>query len=189
MRALEARYLGKLGLRLVARYGRIGEERCAYEPGIPWEALDRIGFRARETELERAGVNVVVQTGQWPHPRLDHLGIVGDERALGELLRRAERRGLATQPLAGGRRTSVATGAGLRLEVALGEEDADGPALAELHLRTDAPAARARALASLLGTKADGARLEVGGTLLRFVAGGPRGRPELWAERFAGAAP
>jgi hypothetical protein len=187
VRALEARYLGKLGLRLVARYGRIGEERCAYEAGIPWEALDRIGFKARETELEGGGVNVVVQTGQWSHPRLDHLGLVGNEELLAELVRRAERRGLATQSLAGGRRTSIATGAGLRLEYALGDEEGEAPALTELHLRTDAPGPRAKALASLLGTKADGTQLEVGGTLVRFIEGGPRGRPELWAERFVAA--
>jgi hypothetical protein len=184
LRSLEARYLGPLGLRLVARYGRIGDERCAYESGVPWETLDTIGFRARETELEGGGVNVVVQSGQWSHPRVDHVGLVADEGTLAQILRRAGRRGLAVQSLAGGRRTSIATGAGLRFEIAVEEGDAPEPALSELHLRTDAPAARAKAVASLVGERPDGAAVEIGGTLVRFVEGGPRGRPELWAERF-----
>jgi len=187
IRSLEARYLGPLGLRLVARYGRIGDERCAYESGIPWETLDAIGFRARETELEGGGVNVVVQSGQWHHPRVDHVGLVADEETLAQIVRRAGRRGLAVQSLAGGRRTSIATGAGLRFEIGL--EDGDRPelepALSELQLRTDAPAARAKAIATLVGERPDGATVEIGGTLVRFVEGGPRGRPELWAERFA----
>ena len=34
VRAVEARYLGKLGFDLVARYGRVGERHVTAEPGI-----------------------------------------------------------------------------------------------------------------------------------------------------------
>ena len=37
------------------------------------------GFKLRLTELEKGAVNVVVQPGQWPLPRVDHLGLVLDE--------------------------------------------------------------------------------------------------------------
>jgi hypothetical protein len=43
---------------------------------------------------------------------------------------------------------------------------------------------KATALASLLGLDRSGAEVDVGGTLVRFVDGGPEGRPELHAERF-----
>ena len=71
VRDVEARYIAKLGFKLVARYGRIGDEQTHYESGVPWEELDRMGFRLRLSELERGAVNVVVQPGQWELPRLD----------------------------------------------------------------------------------------------------------------------
>ena len=46
-------------------------------------------------------------------------------------------------------------------------------------------AAALMALASLLGLERNGAEVDVGGTLVRFVDGGPEGRPELHGERFA----
>jgi hypothetical protein len=75
LRDVEARYLGKLGFNLVARYGRVGEEHVAVEPGIPWEKLDLDGFKPRLSELERCAVNVVVQPGHWRVPRVDHIGV------------------------------------------------------------------------------------------------------------------
>src|SRR4051812_49443443 len=69
LRDVEARYLGKLGFDLVARYGRIGDEHVAVEPGVSWEKLDHDGFRLRLSELERGSVNVVVQPGHWRGPR------------------------------------------------------------------------------------------------------------------------
>jgi hypothetical protein len=35
VREVEARYVGKLGFRLVARYGRVGERPATAEPGVP----------------------------------------------------------------------------------------------------------------------------------------------------------
>ena len=36
LRDVEGRYLVKLGFDLVARYGRIGDEHVAIDPGVPW---------------------------------------------------------------------------------------------------------------------------------------------------------
>ena len=41
VRALEARYLGKLGFDLVARYGRVGEHTVTVEPGTGVGRLER----------------------------------------------------------------------------------------------------------------------------------------------------
>src|SRR5436305_27503 len=87
VRDVEARYIAKLGFKLVARYGRIGDEQTHYESGVPWEELDRMGFRLRLSELERGAVNVVVQPGQWELPRLDHIGLALDVRGHGGLAR------------------------------------------------------------------------------------------------------
>ena len=51
-------------------------------------------------------------------------------------------------------------------------------------LNEDADAAKARALAELLDCTRDGGDVEVGDTLVRFVPGGPQGRPELHGELF-----
>jgi len=59
VRGVEARYLGKLGFRLIARYGRIGEDQVHFEAGVSWEELEQKGFRHRLSELERGAVNVV----------------------------------------------------------------------------------------------------------------------------------
>ncbi len=79
VREVEARYLGKLGFTLVARHGRIGEDTTSFESGYGWEDLDRMGFKLRLSALERGGVNVVVQPGQWEFPELK-------ASTLGELL-------------------------------------------------------------------------------------------------------
>ena len=78
LREVEARYIGKLGFDLVARYGRIGDDHVAVEAGTSWEQLDRDGFKLRLTELERGAVNVVVQPGHWRLPRIDHVGVALD---------------------------------------------------------------------------------------------------------------
>ena len=57
--------------------------------------------------------------------------------------------------------------------------------LAELHLLADDPEAKAAALAELLAAERDGASVDVGDTLVRFLPGGPPGRPQLHAELFA----
>src|SRR6201981_2097097 len=75
VREVEARYIGKLGFDLGARHGRIGEDLQSYEPGISWAELDTLGFKLRLSELELGAVNGVVHTGQWPLPRVDHLGL------------------------------------------------------------------------------------------------------------------
>jgi hypothetical protein len=191
LRAVEGRYVGKLGFRLVARYGRIGERHVSYEPGVAWDDLDRLGFKLRLSELEKGAVNVAVQPGHWDVPRVDHLGLALDEDEFVSVLTRAADRGLRVQEH-GGRRTFISTGAGYRLEIHPPRDwlddllaEASELQLAELHLRADDPAGKAHALAELLDAPADSAEVEVGDTIVRFVPGGPEGRPELHAEGFA----
>jgi catechol 2,3-dioxygenase-like lactoylglutathione lyase family enzyme len=190
VREVEARYVGKLGFTLVARHGRIGEETTSFEAGYGWDDLDRMGFKLRLTELERGAVNVVVQPGQWELPRVDHLGFALDEEDFVATLARAEVRELRVQEH-GGRRTFVSTNAGYRLELHPPREwieellaQGDELQLSELHLKADDPAGKAKALAKILDAERDGADVEVGDTVVRFVRGGPQGRPELFGELF-----
>jgi hypothetical protein len=191
LREVEARYLGKLGFDLVARYGRIGDEHVAVESGISWEKLDHDGFKLRLSELERGAVNVVVQPGHWRIPRVDHLGVALDEEEFQAVLARALEWNLRVQEH-GGRRTFVATNAGYRLEVHPPREWIDDLldgshdwSLGELQLRADEPETKAGALADILGLEAKDNAVDVGGALVRFLAGGPEGRPELYGERFS----
>jgi hypothetical protein len=191
VREVEARYLGKLAFSLVARYGRIGEDTTTVEAGTSWEELDAAGFKPRLTELERGAVNVVVQPGQWALPRVDHLGLALDEDEFEEALDNAARRDLRVQEH-GGRRTFVSTGVGYRLELHPPRDWLDDLlalrtefALTELHLRADDPHAKAEVLADVLGLPADGTTVAVGDTVVRFVPGGPPGRPELHGELFS----
>jgi hypothetical protein len=190
LRDVEARYLGKLGFDLVARYGRIGDEHVAVEPGVSWEKLEHDGFKLRLSELERGAVNVVVQPGHWRIPRVDHLGVALDEDDFQSVLGRAMQWNLRVQEH-GGRRTFVATNAGYRLEVHPPREwidellaEADELRLAELQLRADEPETKAGALADILGLDLQGDAVQVGDTLVRFLPDGPEGRPELYGERF-----
>jgi hypothetical protein len=191
LRDVEARYVGKLGFDLVARYGRIGEEHVAVEPGTSWDKLDREGFKLRLSELERGAVNVVVQPGHWRVPRVDHIGIALDEDEFQAVIQRATEWNLRIQEH-GGRRTFIATNAGYRLEVHpprewLDEllEQAPQLQLTELQLRADDPEAKSGALADILGVEKDGDTVLVGGTVVTFLDGGPEGRPELHGERFS----
>jgi catechol 2,3-dioxygenase-like lactoylglutathione lyase family enzyme len=190
VREVEARYIGKLGFDLVARLGRIGDDLTSYEPGVSWAELDELGFKLRLSEIELGAVNVVVQPGQWPLPRVDHLGLALDEDEFEATLERAQDAELRVQEH-GGRRTFVSTNAGYRLELHPPREwidellmRGDRLQLAQLHLRADDPHAKARALAELLDCTRDGGDVEVGDTLVRFVPGGPQGRPELHGEAF-----
>jgi hypothetical protein len=190
LRDVEARYLGRLGFHLVARHGRIGENHRSFESGTSWEDLDRTGFKLRLSEIERGAVNVVVQPGHWRIPRVDHIGLSLDEDEFEDVLARATGWKLRVQEHAG-RRTFVATNAGYRLEVHPPRDwiedliaDEHDLRLAELHLRADDPREKAEAMAALLGLDVNGTELEVEGTLVRFVPGGPEGRPELHAELF-----
>jgi hypothetical protein len=191
VREVEARYIGKLAFQLVARHGRIGEDLTSYEPGVSWDELDAMAFKLRLTELEKGAVNVVVQPGQWPLPRVDHLGLVLDEEEFDEALERAARADLRIQEH-GGRRTFVSTNAGYRLELHPPRDwidellaQSDELRLSELHLRSDDPQAKAGALCAILGIERVDADVQVGDTLVRFVPGGPQGRPELYGELFA----
>jgi catechol 2,3-dioxygenase-like lactoylglutathione lyase family enzyme len=191
VRGVEARYLAKLGFRLVARYGRVGEDQVHYEAGVSWEQLEKAGFRHRLSELERGAVNVVVQPGQWKLPRVDHVGVALDDDEFQEVLERATELRFRVQEYPG-RRTFIATDAGYRVEVHPQRDwiddllaNADELRLSELQLRADDPAAKADALMRLLdafGSEGEGA---LGDAVVRFVEGGPRGRPELYGELFA----
>ena len=188
VRQVEARYVGKLAFALVARHGRIGEDYQSFEAGISWEELDKMGFKLRLAELERGAVNVVVQPGQWELPRVDHLGLALDEDEFEEVIERAVDQDLRIQSH-GGRRTFIATNAGYRLEVHpprdwLHEllDKTDELALTELHLLADDPDAKAAALAELLDTERDEASVTVGSSIVRFLPGGPQGRPQLHGE-------
>lgn len=191
VREVEARYVGKLAFELVARHGRIGEDLTWFEPGVSWDELDAMAFRLRLTELERGAVNVAVQPGQWRLPRVDHVGLALDENEFEDALERARHADLRLQEH-GGRRTFVSTNAGYRVELHPPHDwvdellaRSDRLRLAELHLRADDPEAKAAALGGLLGCERNGSDVDVGETLVRFVPGGPRGRPELHGEAFA----
>jgi len=191
VREVEARYIGKLGFDLVARHGRIGEDLRSFEPGVSWAELDALGFKLRLTELELGAVNIVVQPGQWPLPRVDHLGLALDEEEFDRTLERAEEASLRVQEH-GGRRTFVSTNAGYRLELHPPRDwieeilrQSGRLSLVELHLKADEPETKARALADLLGCDRDGTDVDIGDAIVRFTPGGPQGRPELEAEMFA----
>jgi catechol 2,3-dioxygenase-like lactoylglutathione lyase family enzyme len=191
VRDVEARYVGKLGFRLIARYGRIGDDHVAMEAGVGWDKLDADGFKLRLSELERGAVNVVVQPGHWRLPRIDHLGVALDEDEFQAVLERATQWNLRVQEH-GGRRTFVATNAGYRLEVHPPRDWIDEVLenraelhLDELQLRADEPDAKAGALADILGLDlAEEGVVVVGDTVVRFLPDGPEGRPELYGERF-----
>jgi hypothetical protein len=190
LRDVEARYLGKLGFNLVARHGRVGDDHVSVEPGVSWEKLDEDGFKLRLSELERGAINVVVQPGHWRVPRVDHVGVALDEEEFQAVLARATQWNLRVQEH-GGRRTFVATNAGYRIEIHPPREWIDDLLsereqlhLTELQLRADEPAAKAGALADILGVELQANSVLVGETVVTFLAGGPEGRPELHGERF-----
>src|SRR3954452_25335973 len=190
VREVEARYIGKLGFDLVARHGRIGEDLTSYEPGMSWQELDALGFKLRLSELELGAVNVVVQPGQWPVPRVDHLGLALDDDEFEAPLVSAGEPELRGQEH-GARRTFVSTNAGYRLELHPPRdwiddllEQGDRLRLSELHLKADDPEAKAEAIAHVLHCERIGSDVEIGETLVRFVPGGPQGRPQLHAELF-----
>ena len=188
VRLLEGRYLGKLGFELVGRYGWRGESSQWFEPGTSWEDLDAMGFRLRLVELARGAVNVVIQPGHWDVPRVDHFGISLDESEYETVIDRAGELGLKVQDHPG-KRTFVTTEAGYRLEVhpprdwieeALSQ--ADDLHLDEIHLRANDPEEKAVALAEILDLDRTSTEVSVGDTVVRFLPGGPEGRPELVAE-------
>ncbi len=191
VRLVEARYLGKLAFNLVARYGWVGEHSHWFEPGKSWDDLEALGFRLRLIELTRGAVNVVVQPGHWDVPRVDHLGVALDDDGYLAALERASDLELKIQDHPG-KRTFIATEAGYRLEVHPPRDwidealaAADECRLAEIHLRASDPEAKADALAQVFELERTGGDVNVGGTIVRFVPGGPDGRPELVGEVFA----
>ena len=179
-RAVEARYVA-CGFRLVARYGRLGRESTSFDAGHGWDELDAIGFRLRLTQLERDGIELVVQPGRWELPLVDHVGVLLDGDELDAVLRRAKSRRLTVQER-GDRRTFVSTGTGLRLEV---RRESDGDvAPFSLELATAEPERMAGALAELLGLEPIAGDLDIAGSTVHFRSGGPAGRPQLVAAGF-----
>ena len=190
VREVEARYLGKLAFELVARYGRVGDDTISYDAGLGWPELDAMDFKLRLSELERGAVNVVVQPGQWRLPRVDHFGLALDEDAFDEAIERAIASELRIQSH-GGRRTFVSTASGFRLELHPPRDWIDDLLthdkelrLAELELKTDDPTGKAAAIAQILGLEARDGTLDIGDAKVKFVPGGPQGRPELHGELF-----
>ena len=189
VRQVEARYVGKLAFELVARHGRIGDDYQSFEAGISWEELDRMGFKLRLSELERGAVNVVVQPGQWELPRVDHLGLALDEEEFADVIDRAVERELRIQAH-GGRRTFIATNAGYRLEVHPPREWLDELLGVDRRARAQRAApARGRPRGqggrrspSCSRLERDGTSVHVGDSVVRFLPGGPQGRPQLHAE-------
>ena len=106
VREVEARYIGKLGFDLVARYGRIGDEQTSFESGVSWDDLDERGFKLRLSELERGAVNVVVQPGQWPLPRVDHIGVALDDDEFEQALEPRRRASCGSRSTGAGGRSS-----------------------------------------------------------------------------------
>ena len=169
VRLLEGRYLGKLGFELIGRYGWRGESSQWFEPGTSWEELDAMGFRLRLVELGRGAVNVVLQPGHWDVPRVDHLGIALDEEEYEGVVDRAAE--LEVHPPRDW------------IEDALSQ--ADDLRLSEIHLRASDPEEKAVALAEILDIDRSSSEVAVGDSLVRFLPGGPEGRPELVAEVMA----
>jgi len=187
-RLVEARYLGKLGFELVARYGWLGEQSHWFAPGKSWDELDALGFRLRLIELRRGAVNVVVQPGLWDVPRVDHLGVALDEDAFLSALERASDLDLKIQDHPG-KRTFITTEAGYRLEVHPPRDWIDEALaragelrLEEIHLRGADPDEKAGALAQIFELASKGGDVRLGTTLVRFLPDGPEGRPELVGE-------
>ena len=190
VREVEARYLGKLAFELVARYGRVGDDTISYDAGLGWPELDAMDFKLRLSELERGAVNVVVQPGQWRLPRVDHFGLALDEDAFDEAIERAIASELRIQSH-GGRRTFVSTASGFRLELHPPRDWIDDLLthdnelrLGELELKTDDPTGKAAAVAQILGLEARDGTLDIGDARVKFIPGGPQGRPELHGELF-----
>jgi hypothetical protein len=188
VRLLEGRYLGKLGFELIGRYGWRGESSQWFEPGTSWEDLDAMGFRLRLVELGRGAVNVVIQPGHWDVPRVDHFGIALDEDEYETVIERAGELGLKIQDHPG-KRTFVTTEAGYRLEVHPPRDwieetlsQAEELHLDEIHVRANDPEEKAVALAEILDLDRTATEVSVGDTIVRFLPGGPEGRPELVAE-------
>ncbi len=188
VRLVEARYVGRLGFDLVARYGWVGDSSHWFEPGKSWEELEAMGFRLRLVELCRGAVNVVLQPGHWDVPRVDHVGIALDDDGYLAALERASDLDLKIQDHPG-KRTFIATEVGYRIEVHPPREwieelleQATALRVVELHLRADDPVAKAAALAEVLDVSPDGGDVTVGDALVRFLPGGPDGRPELVGE-------
>jgi hypothetical protein len=177
----EDRYVTGLGFALVARYGAVGGEQLAAGPERSWRELDELGFRHRLTELEREGVNVVVQPGRWEPPLVDHVGVLADAEEVELVLERARAAGRTVQKR-NGRRTLVATGAGYRLELRTDVGGAMAPF--EVTLASADPAAASSALRTLVGAEPRNDSIELGVGIVRFVPGGPSGRPRLVGERI-----
>jgi hypothetical protein len=143
--------------------------------------------------VQRGAVNVVLQPGHWRVPRVDHIGVVldHDDEFQGVLLR-AFSWNLPVQERRG-KRTFVSTNAGYRLEIHPPRAwiddlllESDELAVSDLQLRASEPREKAAVLAEILDVGVlPGNAVPIGETIVQFLPGGPEGRPELHAERFA----
>src|SRR5918912_664048 len=126
LREVEGRYLGKLGFDLVARYGRVGDDHVAVEPGVSWERLDHDGFTLDEDDFQ----SVLGRAMQWNLRVQEHGG---------------RRTFVATNA---GYRLEVHPPRDWIEELL---QESDELRIVELQLRADEPATKAGALADILG--------------------------------------
>src|SRR5262249_59410608 len=136
------------------------------------------------------GDTSVVGRGRGRRPGLDRLGVVLEEDDFQAVLTGAAPGNVPVQERGAGR-TFVSTTAGYRIEVHPPREWIDELLeasnefrLDELQVKVDRPEQKAGVLADILGLQLLADSVELGDTLVRFLPGGPEGRPELYAERF-----
>ena len=193
LRDVEARYLGKLGFDLVAplrpdrRRARRGRARAS-----PGRSSTTTASSSALSELERGSVNVVVQPGHWRSR--------GSTTSASRSTRTTSRRCSAARcsgtcacrstaaagrssrrtPATGSRSTRRASGS---TSCSTQERRARGSP--SCSCAPTSPATKAGALADILGLRRDGTTPSTSAsTIVRFLPGGPEGRPELYGERF-----
>ena len=175
----------RLRSRRTARANRRGAQ--VVRAGRLLGGARRARLQAAADRARGGAVNVVVQPGQWPVPRVDHLGLVLDDEEFDAALERARAASSASRSTAAAgrsyRRTRATGSSSIRR--ATGSTSCSSRTTScvstELHLKAEDPAAKAEALAEILDAERRANDVTIGDTVVRFVRGGPQGRPELTA--------
>ena len=192
IRDLEARYVGKLGFRPdrpLRPHRRDTTSRSSRAPR--GSELDRDRVQAPPVGAPARRGQRRPPAGPLADPRLDHSASRSTRTISQALIERAASWHLPVQER-GRRRTFVTTNTGYRVEVhpprdwiddLLGESDELSCRAAAAHRPSGEPGGRPRRASSAADLDRD--PVEIGDTIVRFVPGGPEGRPELHGERFA----